>query len=71
MRVLDSHEVLHVSGGSDADDELALIFFEIIYEVCFEIFVQFFIELTAAGIRKIHDYYYPPEMVVVTTFRTA
>ena len=71
MRVLDTHELLHVSGGSDSEDELALIFFEIIGEICYEIFIQFIVELTVNSIRKIHDYYYPPEMVVITTYRPA
>jgi len=71
MRVLTAPEQQLVSAGSN--DEFFEIVAEIMIEICYEVFVQLIAEIiiqgTINGIRSIHDYYYPPQVVMTSHFR--
>lgn len=73
MRVLSTQELQAVAAGSDNEfaDVFAEVMVEVFIEVLHELIVELIVQSTIAGVRAIHDYYYPPQVVQNTYFRPA
>lgn len=73
MRVLSAQELEVVAGGSDSDfaDVFAEVVIEVFIEVIQQLIVEMIVQSTIAAIYKIHDYYYPPQVMQSTSFRPA
>lgn len=60
MRHLTPQEIQIVSAGSDND--LAEFVVQVFVEVAIQLFVEMIFLSTVNCIRRIHDYYYPPQV---------
>ncbi len=73
MRVLSTQELQMVAAGSDNDfaEAFAEIMIEIFIEVIQELMFEMIVQTTVAAIHKIHDFYYPPQVISSSSFRPA
>ncbi|MCS5710583.1 hypothetical protein [Candidatus Berkiella aquae] len=68
MRVLTAEELKFIAGGDDFDDVLAEIFVEVMAEIFVQVVFELLIVSTANAIHAVHDYFYPPQPVVTSTY---